>query len=282
MHNDTWIDQNNKVTKYMKKPIIIANWKMNKNVDQAVDFLNQISDQLPSGDAELFGIAPQAFAIYPMLQMTKDSPLQIIGQNAATKYDGAYTGEISVRDLAEMGVNYVMLGHSERRRIFKETNSTINEKVLAAVHTGVTPIVCTNEEQEPVVIDGQVHYTFRQLRNVLHGVPTNQVKDIILSFEPSGSIGYGHHADLDLAERGCREIRQEVARNFGEVIAQQVRILYGGSVNPTNISTIMSQADIDGVLIGRASLDPDQFIQMLNFQKSPAKRPVALGQASSI
>lgn len=250
----------------MKKPIIIANWKMNKNVDQAVNFLRQVMDQLPDGKTELFGIAPQAFAIYPMLEMTKHTPLQIIGQNAATKYDGAYTGEISVRDLAEMGVNYVMLGHSERRRIFKETNATINEKVLAATHAGVTPIVCTNEEQEPVVIDGHIHYTFRQLRNVLHGVPTSQVKDIILSFEPSGSIGYGHTADLDLAERGCREIRQEVARNYGELIASQVRILYGGSVNPSNIQTIMSQPDIDGVLIGRASLDPVKFIEMLNFQ----------------
>lgn len=242
---------------------------MNKNVDQAIDFLDQVLDQLPDEATEFVGIAPQAFAIYPMLQAAKRAPLQIIGQNAATKYDGAYTGEISVRDLAEMGVNYVMLGHSERRRIFKESNATVNEKVLAALHAGVTPIVCTNEEQEPIEIDGHVHYAFCQLRNVLHGVPTSQVKDIILSFEPSGSIGHGHHANFQLAQRGCQEIRQEVRRTYGPAIAKEVRILYGGSVNPNNINTIMALPDIDGVLIGRASLNPDKFLKMVNY-RSPA------------
>ncbi|MCI1925607.1 MAG: triose-phosphate isomerase [[Lactobacillus] timonensis] len=251
----------------MRKPLIVANWKMNKNVDEALTFLHQILDELPDYDREEVGIAPQAFAIYPMMKAVSQTPLQIIGQNAASKCNGAYTGEISVRDLAAMGVNYVMLGHAERREIFKESNRTINQKLLTALREGVRPIVCTNGEQKMVGQHNSCYSIFRQLDNVLTGVPVSQVTRIVFSFEPTDAIGTGKHADLETAEHGCHLLRQEIGQRYGSQIANQVRILYGGSVNPNNIRLLMAASDIDGVLIGRASLDADSFIQMMNYQQ---------------
>lgn len=250
----------------MRKPFVIANWKMNKNVDEALRFLSHVLARLPDEATADCGIAPQSFAIYPMLQLAQRTPLQIIGQNAATRYAGAYTGEISVRDLAAMGVNYIMLGHSERRALFSETNQTINQKVRAALDVGVTPIICANEEQTCTVVEGELQPAFRQLQNVLDGVPAAVVPRLVLAFEPSGAIGSGHQANLKLAEVGCHAIRREVGRIYGPQIANQVRILYGGSVNPANINPIMALPNVDGVLIGRASLDEQQFTRMINYQ----------------
>lgn len=250
----------------MRKPFIVANWKMNKNVDEALAFLNQILAELPDARAEEVAIAPQAIAIYPMIEAARRTSLQIIGQNAASKCNGAYTGEISVRDLAAIGVNYVMLGHAERRALFKESNQTINQKVLTALREGVKPIICTNGDRQTVGVDGHQYDVFCQLDHVLAGVPTKQVAQIIFAFEPMGAIGVGKHANLVAAERGCYLLRQEIARHYGQQIADQVRILYGGSVNPENIRQLMAMQDIDGALIGRASLKADDFIKMINYR----------------
>lgn len=252
----------------MRKPLIVANWKMNKNVDEALAFLNDVLSELPTDDKEEVGIAPQAFAIYPMMKVVRQTPLQIIGQNAASKCNGAYTGEISVRDLAALGVNYVMLGHAERREIFKESNHTINQKILTALREGVKPIVCTNGKRKLIGRRDHCYRIFSQLDNVLTGVPVEQVSNIVFSFEPTDAIGVGKHADLDTAEHGCRLLRQEISQRYGSRIAENVRILYGGSVNPNNIRLLMAAPDIDGVLIGRASLDADSFIQMMNYQRT--------------
>lgn len=256
----------------MRKPFIIANWKMNKNVDEALNFLDDILGALPDSEKEDVGIAPQAFAIYPMMQLTRTIPLQIIGQNAAAKCNGAYTGEISVRDLAAMGVNYVMLGHAERRSIFKESNQIINQKILTALREGVSPIVCTNGDQKTVTKLGHCYDVFSQLDHVLSGVPVEQVHKIIFSFEPTAAIGTGNHADLETAEHGCLLLRQEIQRIYGPKIAEQIRILYGGSVNPKNVGLIMAAPDIDGVLIGRASLNAQNFVQMINYQQTTLAR----------
>lgn len=175
----------------MRKPFIIANWKMNKNVDEALNFLDDILGALPDSEKEDVGIAPQAFAIYPMMQLTRTIPLQIIGQNAAAKCNGAYTGEISVRDLAAMGVNYVMLGHAERRSIFKESNQIINQKILTALREGVSPIVCTNGDQKTVTKLGHCYDVFSQLDHVLSGVPVEQVHKIIFRLNQPLQLGRG-------------------------------------------------------------------------------------------
>lgn len=248
----------------MRKPFVIANWKMNKNVDEALNFLDVILSRLPDSARTEVGIAPQAFAIYPMAQSARETDLQIIGQNAAEKCNGGYTGEISVRDLALMGVNYVMLGHAERRHYFKESNQSINHKILTALREGVKPIVCTNGERKNV----GGYNIFSQLENVLAGVPIFQLANITLSFEPTEAIGTGNRANVETAERGCWLLRQEVRRKFGTKVAEQIRILYGGSVNPNNIGLIMAAPIIDGVLIGRASLDANSFAQMMNYRQT--------------
>lgn len=254
----------------MRKPFIIANWKMHKNVEQSVAFLHKVLDQLPNSDHVDIGIAPQSFAIYPMIKVAEQTNLQIISQNAAAKYDGAYTGEISVKDLKDMGIHYVMLGHSERRRFFHESNQIVNQKVLAAANIGVIPIVCTNEEEESIIVNNKKYYILRQLHNVLSGLSIEQLQKVVLSFEPNSSIGEGHQMDLQLAERGCKLLRQQIRLFYGNNVANKIRILYGGSVNPDNIGQVMDQPDVDGVLIGRASLYPEKFIQMVNYQNDYA------------
>lgn len=247
----------------MRKPFIAANWKMHKNVAESVDFVNEIKGRLPK-DVEV-GIAAQAFALPSMIQAADDSGLKIIAQNAAAEYSGPYTGEISLRGLADAGVTYVMLGHIERRRLFNEDNETVNKKVLAALEMGVTPIICTDETMVQKEVNGEIHYVFQQLMSVLRGVSLDQIKNVVVSYEPSWAVGLGQHANPTLAEEGCRQIRRTIADNYTYEIADKIRILYGGSVNPDNIGQIMNKPDVDGVLIGRASLDVDNFLRMVNY-----------------
>ena len=227
----------------MRKPFIAANWKMHKNVAESVDFVNQIKGQLPDPAKVEVGIAPQAFALYSMAQAAGKSGLKIIAQNAAAEYNGPFTGELSLRGLRDLGTDYVMLGHIERRRLFGEDNETVNRKVNAALQMGITPIICTDETMVQKEVNGEI------------------------SYEPSWAVGAGQHANVALAEEGCRTIRRTIADNYTYEIADKIRILYGGSVNPDNIKELMAKPDIDGVLIGRASLDVDNFLKMVNYME---------------
>lgn len=247
----------------MRKPFIIGNWKMNKNVQESVDFVNQIKEKLPENKE--IGIAAQAVSLYNMKQMAGTSDLQIIAQNASGENEGPYTGEISMRSLADAGVTYVMLGHLERRRLFNESNTAINQKVLAALKAGLVPIICIDEEMVQAEINGQVHYVFRQLMNVLRDVPIDRLAQIVISYEPSWAVGGSCQANPEIAEEGCQAIRESLAASYSQALADQIRILYGGSVNPRNISEIMNQPNVDGALIGRASLEPDSFLRMANY-----------------
>lgn len=249
----------------MRKPFIAANWKMHKNVAESVDFVNQIKGQLPDPAKVEVGIAPQAFALYSMAQAAGKSGLKIIAQNAAAEYNGPFTGELSLRGLRDLGTDYVMLGHIERRRLFGEDNETVNRKVNAALQMGITPIICTDETMVQKEVNGEIHYVFQQLMSVLRGVSLDQIRNVVISYEPSWAVGAGQHANVALAEEGCRTIRRTIADNYTYEIADKIRILYGGSVNPDNIKELMAKPDIDGVLIGRASLDVDNFLKMVNY-----------------
>lgn len=249
----------------MRKPFIAANWKMHKNIAESVDFVNQIKDKLPDPAKVEVGIAPQAFALYSMVQAARNSGLKIIAQNAAAEYNGPFTGEISLRGLHDLGINYAMLGHIERRRLFGENNTAVHKKVKAALQMGVTPIICTDETMVQKEVNGEIHYVFQQLMSVLHGVSLDQIRNVVISYEPSWAVGVGQHANVALAEEGCRTIRRTIADNYTYEIADKIRILYGGSVNPDNIKDLMAKPDIDGVLIGRASLDVDNFLKMVNY-----------------
>ena len=256
----------------MRKPFIAANWKMHKNVQESVEFVDAIKGKLPDPQEVEVGIAAQAFALPSMVQAADDSGLKIIAQNAAAEYSGAFTGEISLRGLADAGVSYVMLGHIERRHLFHEDNELVNRKVLAALQMGVTPIICTDETMVQKEVNGEIHYVFQQLMSVLRGVSLDQIKNVVVSYEPSWAVGYGQHANPVLAEEGCRQIRRTIADNYTDEIADKIRILYGGSVNPDNIGMIMNKPDVDGVLIGRASLDVDNFLRMVNYLKNDQEK----------
>lgn len=255
----------------MRKPFIIANWKMHKNIEESVAFINQIKDYLPRAVDEEVGIAAQAIALSSMNQMVQGANLKIIAQNAASELTGPYTGEISARSLADAGVSYVMLGHLERRRLFHEDNQTINQKVCAAIKTGVTPIICTDDKMVQAPVKGKIHYVFDQLKGVLKGVNPKDVQKVVLSYEPSWAVGSKQSANPLVAQEGCSRIRQTIENLYGKVLANNIRILYGGSVNPENIATIMAQPDVDGVLIGRASLSAPDFLKMVNWQQALSK-----------
>lgn len=252
----------------MRKPFIAANWKMHKDVQESVDFVKAIKDKLPDPQKVEVGIAPQAIALHSMKQAAGKSGLKIIAQNCAAEYSGPYTGEISLRGLRDSGIDYAMLGHIERRRLFNENNTAVNKKVLAAVQMGVTPIICTDEEMVQKEINGEIHYVFSQLMSVLHGISMDQIKSVVISYEPTWAVGAGQHANPTMAEEGCRQIRRTIADVYTYEIADKIRILYGGSVNPANIQKIMAKPDVDGVLIGRASLDVDSFLQMVQHFKA--------------
>ena len=256
----------------MRKPFIAANWKMHKNVQESLAFVNAIKNKLPDPQKLEVGIAAQAFALPSMIQAADDSGLKIIAQNASAEYSGPYTGEISLRGLADAGVSYVMLGHIERRRLFNEDNDTVNRKVLAALEMGVTPIICTDETMVQKEVNGEIHYVFQQLKSVLRDVPADKLAQIVISYEPSWAVGSSHQANPEIAEEGCQAIRQSLADTYNNDIAEKMRILYGGSVNPQNIYQIMSKPNVDGALIGRASLDIDSFLQMINYIELASKK----------
>lgn len=254
----------------MRTPLIIANWKMNKNVHESVEFVKMICNRLPANVT--VGIAAQALALYSMKQAAGNSRLQVIAQNGAAAISGPYTGEISMQSLAEIGVSYVILGHLERRRLFHESNAEIARKVLTALHLGITPIVCTDEEQISLEVDGKLHHAFRQLAPILQNLSADQVQKLVISYEPQWAVGASQDAKPALAEVGCQRIRQSVADNFGATVADQVRILYGGSVNQQTICQIVGSPNVDGTLIGRASLDVNNFLRMLNCLQTKKKQ----------
>lgn len=259
----------------MRKPFIIANWKMNKNVQESVEFAKTMQDAVPLG--EDVGIAAQALALYSMRAAIGDSPLRIIAQNAGSQPSGAQTGEISIESLADAGVSHVILGHLERRLLFHESNEEIGKKVATALQFGVTPIICTDEEKIQVTIDGEQHYFFHQLTSILQGLSPKQMRRVIISYEPRYAVGAKQAASPDMAETACWQIRQSIADHFGAAVANEVRILYGGSVTPQNIYGIVSQPDVDGTLIGRASLNVQSFLQMVNcFQAAKQQKLTAI------
>ena len=248
----------------MRKPFIAANWKMHKTVDDALKFVEAVSGRLPDPAVVTCGIAAHFLALYPMVQAAKDLNLGVIAQNAYGEFSGPYTGEVSPRALAAAGVQYVMCGHIERRTLFHEDNQLVAKKVAAALQCGITPIICTDETMIQQEFNGEVHYVFAQLMDVLSEISFDQVKNVIISYEPSWAVGVGQHANPTLAEEGCRLIRRSIADTYSYEVADKIRILYGGSGNPENIELIMGKRDIDGVLIGRASLDADNFLTMVN------------------
>lgn len=249
----------------MRKPIIAGNWKMNKTPEEAKALVTALLPLVKDASCDVVVCTPAVdlAAVAPLLAGTN---VKLGAQNVHWKESGAYTGELSADMLKACGVQYVIIGHSERRQYFGETDATVNLRTLAAVKAGLTPIVCVGEkreEREAGYTDALVAY---QTQIALAGLTAEQVKDVVIAYEPVWAIGTGLTATDEQANETIGVIRKAVRDVYGDA-ADAVRIQYGGSMNPKNCKGLMAQSEIDGGLIGGASLKAEDFAQVVHFDR---------------
>ena len=247
-----------------RKKIIAGNWKMNKTPSEAVALVKELTPLVANDDVDVVFCVP-AIDIIPAMEAAKGTNIQIGAENMYFEESGAYTGEISPAMLTDAGVKYVVLGHSERREYFAETDETVNKKVLKAFEHGITPIICCGEtltqRKQGIYID----WIRMQIKIAFQNVTADQAKTAVIAYEPIWAIGTGETATSDQAEEVCAAIRNCIKEVYDEATAEAIRIQYGGSVNATTAPELFAQADIDGGLVGGASLKPD-FGKIVNYK----------------
>ena len=250
----------------MRTPIIAGNWKMNKTPDEARQLVTELLPLVKDAQAQVVVCVP-AVDIEPVGQLIRGSNIRLGAQNVHFAKSGAYTGELSADMLKAAGVEYVIIGHSERRQYFGETDQTVNKRVLAAVAAGLIPIICVGEkkeERENGYTNALVQY---QTLMALTGLTGEQVKAVVIAYEPVWAIGTGLVATDQQADETIGVIRAGIEREYGRDVADAVRIQYGGSMNPGNVKGLMAQPQIDGGLIGGASLKAVDFSLVVNYDK---------------
>jgi triosephosphate isomerase len=247
----------------MRKPIIAGNWKMHKTLPEAKKFLEEVSGLVPSKDQVESVVCAPALFLGQLVELAGSSDVQIGAQNMHFEENGAFTGETSPKALEDLGVKYVVIGHSERREMFNETDETVNKKTLSAFKYNLTPIVCCGETLEQRENGETNEFVGGQIKAALNGLSTEQVTQTVIAYEPIWAIGTGKSSTAADANETCAHIRKVIAEQFSPEVAEAVRIQYGGSVKPGNIKEYMSQPDIDGALVGGASLEADSFLQLL-------------------
>jgi len=247
----------------MRKPVIVGNWKMNKTIAEAKEFITAID--AVCHDKATFGVATSFIALNEANAMAKN--LIIAAQNCHFKDDGAYTGEVSVPMLEEIGVKYCIIGHSERREMFSDTDETVNAKAKRLVDAGITPILCIGETEAQFDAGETEEVIRKQLTGSMVDLCPNCVKGMIIAYEPIWAIGTGKSATKEIAQDCCALVRDQIKNMYGEEAADAVRIQYGGSVKPENIAEYMAMDDIDGALIGGASLKVDSFTAIIEAVK---------------
>ena len=243
----------------MRKHIVAGNWKMNTTVAEGVELAKAVvaaSAEVPA-DVKLI-IAPPFTHLYPVAEVVKGTAVGLSSQNCADKEKGAYTGEVAVNMLAGVGCEYVILGHSERREYYGETDATLVEKVKLALAQGLAPIFCIGEKKEEREAGRHFEVVTEQVKNVLFELTAEEMAKVVVAYEPVWAIGTGLTATAEQAQEIHAEIRKVLAEKFGE-LAEEISILYGGSCNPTNAKELFACPDIDGGLIGGAALKADSF-----------------------
>lgn len=242
----------------MRKKIIAGNWKMNKTPSEAKTLTEAIVSKAAGAVCDVV-VCPTAICIPAAVEAAKGSNVAVGAQNVHFKESGAYTGELAANMLTEAGVEYVIIGHSERRQYFGETDETVNLRTKAAIAAGLKPIVCVGEsltEREQGIMDDTVR---RQTKIALLGIDAADVKNIVIAYEPVWAIGTGKTATADQADEVCGIIRETIKNLYGAEVSEAVRIQYGGSMNAGNAAELLAKPNIDGGLIGGASLKPDDF-----------------------
>ena len=248
-----------------RKKIIAGNWKMNMTPSEAVELVNTLKSLVVTEEADVVFCVP-AIDIIPVVEAAKGSNIQVGAENMYFEEKGAYTGEISPNMLTDAGVKYVVLGHSERREYFAETNETVNKKMLKAFEHGLTPIMCCGETLEQREQGVTMDFIRQQVKVGFQNVTADQAKTAVIAYEPIWAIGTGKTATADQAQEVCAMIRHTIAEMYDEATAEAVRIQYGGSMNAGNAAELLSKPDIDGGLIGGAALKPD-FGKIVNYNK---------------
>ncbi|WP_373242750.1 triose-phosphate isomerase [Lacrimispora indolis] len=248
-----------------RKKIIAGNWKMNMTPSEAVALINTLKPLVQNDEADVLLCVP-AIDIIPAMEAAKGTNIQIGAENMYFEEKGAYTGEISPNMLVDAGVKYVIIGHSERREYFAETNETVNKKVLKAFEHGITPIICCGESltqrEQGITID----WIRQQIKVAFLNVTADQAKTAVIAYEPIWAIGTGKVATTEQAQEVCAAIRACISEIYDEATAAAIRIQYGGSVSAASAPELFAQADIDGGLVGGASLKPD-FGAIVNYNK---------------
>lgn len=247
----------------MRKRIIAGNWKMFKTFDEAVEFVDAVSEEITSDERVEAVICAPALYLPTLVQLAHDSSLAIGAQNMHFENEGAFTGEISPAQLASVDVDYVVLGHSERREMFNETDEAVNKKVRAALAHNIVPIICCGETLEEREAGQTTAKVSKQIRAALDGFTGEEVQHMVIAYEPIWAIGTGKTATADDANDTCGAIRAVVEELFGADVANSIRIQYGGSVKPDNIVELLSKEHIDGALVGGASLDAASYLKLV-------------------
>lgn len=247
----------------MIPPLIVGNWKMHKTIAEGVDFIARLQGRLEEKTGRGIVLAPPFTALYALAEALKGTGLLLAAQNVWDREAGAYTGEVSTRMLADAGCRYVIVGHSERRALFGEGDALINRKLKAVVQSGLQPILCIGETLEERENDQTFAVVERQFKEGLQGISAANAARIVLAYEPVWAIGTGRTASPEQAAAVHVYIRKLAGEAYGEELSRQLPVIYGGSVNPGNIKALMAQRDINGVLVGGASLDVESFAEIV-------------------
>ncbi len=247
----------------MRKPIIAGNWKMNKTITESLDLVRQLSLELKDVKEVDIVVCPVFTSLYSVSQAIEGSNIKLGAQNLFWEGKGAFTGEVSALMIKDTNCEYVIIGHSERRVIFKETNEQINKKIKAALLAGLLPIVCVGELLEERKANKTFDVVSSHIKGALAGLTAEDLGRVIIAYEPVWAIGTGQNATAGQAEEVHQFIRKMISDNFSQKAAKGMRIQYGGSVKPENIAELISQPDIDGALVGGASLDAKSFVNIV-------------------
>lgn len=249
-----------------RRPLIAGNWKMYKTISEAVETAQSLVALISSTPDVDIMIAPAFTALHAVSQIIKGSAISLGAQNIHWEKEGAYTGEISPSMLVSSGCEYVIIGHSERRQYFGETNETINRKIAASVQSNLIPVFCVGETNEEREANQTFSVLDKQMEKGLEGFSFNSVQSLVVAYEPIWAIGTGKTATKQQAQEIHNYLRRLIEKSYGNNLAKSIRILYGGSVKPGNIQGLMEMPDVDGALVGGASLKADIFSQIIQYE----------------
>ena len=249
-----------------RKPIIAGNWKLHNTLSESLELVEALIEGLGDDETAEVVVAPPFTALDAVGRRVRGTPIVLAAQNVYWEARGAFTGEVSALMLADVGCRYVIVGHSERRQLFSETDETVNRRLGAAAGEGLTPILCVGETIEEREAERTMDVLTRQLQGALLGLTPEPLSELVVAYEPVWAIGTGHTATTDQAQEAHAHIRLVLAQITEKNLASQTRILYGGSVKLENIDSLMEMPDVDGALVGGASLTAAGFLGIVHFK----------------